>query len=99
MPELALNQPNRMRKAYQLIREKRDSIEAEFTVAEVEMILERGTQKVHHHSIRITFSCKKVQQHYLRNFGLVLELGSLALANSSFMLTSSQEMMLGSSLR
>ena len=39
---------------YQLICEEQYSLQAEFTVAELEKVLEQETQKVHHHSI--TFS-------------------------------------------
>jgi hypothetical protein len=41
---------------YQLICEEKYSLQAEFTVAKLEKVLEQETQKVHHHSIIITFS-------------------------------------------
>jgi hypothetical protein len=83
-----------------LVHEKRDSLEAEFTVAEVEKTLEGGTQMVRHHGSRIVLGSEPSDERYSRaacesfvDIGLLVELGWLAFADSSFIPTSSPEMM------
>ena len=74
-----------------MIREKQDGLEAEFTVTKVEKVLERGTQKVHHHSIIITFGSEPSDKRHsnaacesLVDFGLVLKLGMLGFHGFEF---------------
>src|ERR1700677_1319351 len=86
---------------YQLICEEQYSLQAEFTVAELEKVLEQDTQKVHHHSIIITFSSEPSDTSTPTPPARVLSTldsysiwGCLAFTDLGFIPTSSAEMML-----
>ena len=70
--------------AYQLISEEQDSLEAELAVAEVEKILERGTEEIDDHGVVVALGAEPTDEGHtnaasegLVDLGLVLELGML----------------------
>lgn len=71
---------------YELVSQQEDSLEAELAVAEVEQILERGTQEVEDHGVVVAFGAEPSDEWHtdatgegLVDLGLVLELGMLGL--------------------
>lgn len=70
----------------QLVGKKEDSLEREFSVAEVEQVLETGTEEVKNHGIVVTLGSEPADEgdtdtagEGLVNAGLVLKLGVLGL--------------------
>ena len=71
---------------YQLISEEQDSLEAELAVAEVEKILERGTEEIDDHGVVVALGAEPTDEGHanttserLVDLGFILELGVFGL--------------------
>ena len=80
-----------MAKTYELVGEKENGLEGEFTVAEIEEILQTGTEEIDNHGVIIAFDSEPSYKgnsdtsgESLVDFGLVFELRVFCLDGFEF---------------